>query len=472
MTLGPESIHRNLRREERRSALDRNQWADLDRIDYALTAEGMGQAFSGPYLFGRAFDAPPYFTFSSVSTLPHPITVGVAEWIQDEQGMYVGANLWYRNDGPGQCIEPLVYGDNILRDPGFELHKGYMPLGPNGEEFVGEFSFGGQQPTDLTWTEGYFVRDYPDRPWVESGQIAWDNIYRGRAEEARQPLSLHPPASSLRYGDAPIPAWVAFSNNGLQPPPLGFLPGTNAIPRWFISTDEPDVGSTHHARVVYQMGIDSSYWDAGAQISLSPIGLEMCAFHKDFPHKNLPPFNETLTKGYWSCKALGGDTLTFTVRAKATPAVDGTDPTITMRMEVSVYFWNTAGFATGEISTEVLDEAMSDSYKSHTVQVTCPAGTEYVGIEIFPYADRPPGHFVGTTLTFDLDNCKLGLQPASGNATKATGYIPPLGGAARGLSSAKPWYDINVRFAGQILKSYAVVHPVEKQKAPTHVVLA
>lgn len=60
-----------------------------------------GELISGPYWFGRAFDAPPFFTFSATLLSeavegPFHITVGVAEWHLDEQGMYVGATLWYK----------------------------------------------------------------------------------------------------------------------------------------------------------------------------------------------------------------------------------------------------------------------------------------------------------------------------------------------------------------------------------------
>jgi hypothetical protein len=53
---------------------------------------------SGPYWFGRAFDAPPFFTYSASNKFETvqliPFMAGVAEWHRDERGMYIGVTLW------------------------------------------------------------------------------------------------------------------------------------------------------------------------------------------------------------------------------------------------------------------------------------------------------------------------------------------------------------------------------------------
>ncbi len=93
-----------------------------------------------PILFGRAFESPPYFTYSSVAKNNEVVlvagdcgdaalagsttrritgaTIGVSEWIRDEQGMYVGANMWYRVDAvdldraSGTGIIAWTYNEN------------------------------------------------------------------------------------------------------------------------------------------------------------------------------------------------------------------------------------------------------------------------------------------------------------------------------------------------------------------------
>lgn len=476
-------IYPEIRRASKHQELDRDQWADLNKLDYELTAEGNGEAYAGEFLFGRAFDLPPRFTFSSTSTLPQPITVGVADWIRDEQGMYVGANLWLKNDQPRgsgavACdkVDPIVYGDNILRDPGFEQHSSYMPKGPNGEEFVGEHGFSTQQPGDPSWTEGYFTNYRPSRGWWDSDQIAWDNLYRSRDPRGQQALSLHPPATTLRYGDAPIPAWTVFSNNGIVPPYNGWPGNLSILPRWHISTVSPDIGSKYHARIIYECDGVQTFAGPG-DTELFPISFEMCNFISDYEHTS-HWFDEFKTKGMWSLRALPGDKITWSVRAKTNLAVDPADVGVYATMSMYAEIWNSNSFGGPSIWTESLYEGgMSTSYKTHTLTFTMPDDHEYVGLAAYPYVDRvtndPNGlHFQVNTFIFDVDNAVLKVEPGPGNEGKARGYLPPLKTASSsGPDGGNPWYDLNLRFEGQILKSYAVVHPVEKQNAPTHITL-
>ncbi len=131
-----------VRSEPRRRELDRKQWAGLDKISFDIVALGDGEAYVGPFLFGRGYDAPPIFAYSMftesfgqfgvdgryeftinfegimfqgysvVHQTPEKaspptvtlsgvatfglvtITMGVADWITDDRNMYVGANLW------------------------------------------------------------------------------------------------------------------------------------------------------------------------------------------------------------------------------------------------------------------------------------------------------------------------------------------------------------------------------------------
>ena len=67
MTLRP---FRFLRKADRRQELDREQWADLDRIVFEQTVIGEGQhLLEEPIYFGRAFDRPPFFTYSAVGNI-------------------------------------------------------------------------------------------------------------------------------------------------------------------------------------------------------------------------------------------------------------------------------------------------------------------------------------------------------------------------------------------------------------------
>ena len=136
---------RSIREATQRKELDRIQWAGLDKIDYLFqftcqiyatsfevrcnfegrVLKGYSNVYPVPpyegpgdtvgYLpseaknnvllevwFGRAFEAPPFFTFSTVKLKYDPslwtpvgdLTLGVAEWRTDEQGIYLGAILW------------------------------------------------------------------------------------------------------------------------------------------------------------------------------------------------------------------------------------------------------------------------------------------------------------------------------------------------------------------------------------------
>lgn len=52
--------------------------------------------------------------------------------------------------GTNICVEPLVIGSNVLRDPGFELHIGKTGGGPDGDEIPNTLSGGGLNwPSEL-----------------------------------------------------------------------------------------------------------------------------------------------------------------------------------------------------------------------------------------------------------------------------------------------------------------------------------
>ena len=119
-----------------------------------------GEVVVGPFWFGRAFDLPPRFEVSAVidtdldvgeAPFPQQITVGVFEWLQDEQEMYVGAMLWvvqrpatqggwtfveYDQGTPAPYLQQLPVGADQPQQFRFEINfegnalKGYSNVHP------------------------------------------------------------------------------------------------------------------------------------------------------------------------------------------------------------------------------------------------------------------------------------------------------------------------------------------------------
>jgi hypothetical protein len=79
--------YRRLRRADTKKQLDRETWATLDKLKFESVVRGAGEYLieDPPIYFGQAFDAPPFFTFSSVagnsSTHPEVKAIG---WPTDQ----------------------------------------------------------------------------------------------------------------------------------------------------------------------------------------------------------------------------------------------------------------------------------------------------------------------------------------------------------------------------------------------------
>ena len=180
--------------------MDRQGWADLTDLVHKVHVKGCGEALEGPYYFGVAFEAPPTFTWSgvpsqasggTVSVIPL-LTVGVAAWIIDPQGMYVGAHLWFKvkdQEGTIGCdaylgVAPPVgavpirwatsefqglqlgpvdpsYGENVIDDPGFE-ESALVPEMASGVFPVMTVNYSGApaNPTGLAWINGPIYTDW------------------------------------------------------------------------------------------------------------------------------------------------------------------------------------------------------------------------------------------------------------------------------------------------------------------------
>lgn len=70
------------------------------------------------------------------------------------------------------CVEQLIKGPNVLKDPGFENHAG-VPDGVDGFDFPGDgVSAGGANPGSLYWWDRYITDDF----WYNGqGWATWSN---------------------------------------------------------------------------------------------------------------------------------------------------------------------------------------------------------------------------------------------------------------------------------------------------------
>lgn len=95
------SLTGEVRRTTLKTELDRNQWAGVTEKGYQVQLLGeAGEYLTREIYFGRAFEGPPLFAWDASivaewTTMPW-ITVGVANWIQDERLAYIGARIWVK----------------------------------------------------------------------------------------------------------------------------------------------------------------------------------------------------------------------------------------------------------------------------------------------------------------------------------------------------------------------------------------
>ncbi len=130
-----------IRKNDTITRLSRETEAGFTRSEYQQVVYCAGEANpTEPIWFGRAYDRPPFFTYSAVAknnevvVTPFPcgdvtdraagMTIGVSEWIRDAQGMYVGAHLWYKvqkqevdRAGAGLIQQDHVRGSQTISIP-------------------------------------------------------------------------------------------------------------------------------------------------------------------------------------------------------------------------------------------------------------------------------------------------------------------------------------------------------------------
>ena len=127
----------NIRKLQSQQEQARGTEAGYARVQFDQLVYCAGEAAPlEPVFFGRAFDSPPFFTYSAVGKNEVPLfenncsdprysgdanvrqsglTIGVREWIRDERGSYIGAYLWYKMNkveiqrGPGKGLIQWTY---------------------------------------------------------------------------------------------------------------------------------------------------------------------------------------------------------------------------------------------------------------------------------------------------------------------------------------------------------------------------
>ncbi len=131
----------------------------------------------------------------------------------------LGVGCGCRGGAPEPCIEPVIYGSNILLDPSFEQFPGDFGLntGPDAETFPGEFSPGATAPSTLFWAGGQILYDGPLPAWaVESNDVI------GTDPENRLDISTASPNIGTYHGRFATNTIAGFNTENLQFFPLGF----------------------------------------------------------------------------------------------------------------------------------------------------------------------------------------------------------------------------------------------------------
>lgn len=447
-----------------RQEFDREQWAGADRISYEVTVTGRGEAISGPYWFGRAFDLPPFYTFSAVAVngnqgKPVQLTVGVAEWLQDEQDMYVGVMLWFAWDA---CYEQLQTG--IVLEENFENILERQGGGPLGNEIIAY----GSMNTPEIGAKGFF---WPSLNFYDTGfeettvqlLTSFSQTIDGESFHTQIYTGDTDPLYSITQAGAPVP------------------PESNQFIRsgWSISTANPFDGTTH-LRMTQPSYDPVTQFLGGASLGsgglrrLVPGRILPCIYpdpHQGFdipeacancdPDKNIvpEPFFR-VSRG-------------MTIEASCYAMVDNIDDTVNNQLfwEFSFYDENAAfiGFSLGTMDgTQQIPTSWGrHMVHTHTIEPKDP-DTETV----YPF-NLDDIHFVRIALThnhnplqshgqytakvWDVDKIRIRITGA------------PIGTDTTG--SVEPIFDVNIRFQGETLKSYAVVHKLHALEAPTVVVL-
>lgn len=145
------------------------------------------------------------------------------------------------------CTEPVIYGQNILRDPGFDLTPAEIGLnpGPFGEQFPGDNGMASNGASQLRWADNSFYA-----------------------------------------GD--LPYWAVESNDGIN---------AALDNRWHISTDDPHLG-VYHGRIVFDDDFGAGYVTDNA--ALYPCGFFLCAPPSKRPVTAIVAPGDLVTQGVFA----------------------------------------------------------------------------------------------------------------------------------------------------------------------------
>ena len=247
---------------------DRQGWADITDLAYKVHVTGCGEALEGPYYFGRVYEAPPTFTWSGVpsqatggmTTVIPLLTVGVAEWITDDFGMYVGAYLWFKvkdqagTDGCDAIVCVMApdgaesirwsistenefqlgpidssIGENLLDDPSFEAYP-WADNPPLDAFPVMNMNYTGSptNSTGLAWLDGSETYDWTQMlPVVEPP--GWYHPYSDIDDIRHWKISTEDPRSGTHHAK-----WTSVDGWGRVPPELAPYGGTSCTARRYL----------------------------------------------------------------------------------------------------------------------------------------------------------------------------------------------------------------------------------------------
>lgn len=430
---------------QKRIELDRETWAGLDKIDYHILVEGRGEAIVGPFYFGRAFDAPPFFTFSAVATNNNPgvasqLTVGVDEWIIDDQEMYVGAYLWFAFDS---CFEPYV--SSYVED--FENILSRQGGGPLGDEIPASPNVGGYE---IGW---------PSKNQAHVGQSLDNPLVQWatqRVEGTKTLVDLH-----VRG----VHPYTTIQNDVID---------NTVDPRWnnwkiSSANPRPNTGGKYHLRR------EHSAWSG------APGQPDFVAVHIGNTFPCILPDNETLNADPnrpfpWDFRSITilpffriqeGMVLDVSMDAMINQ-IDGDD-----QVKMYVAFYDEDANFIGDSGKNASSFFMSTSWTTH--HMTIPI-VDWGGLDSDTETDWPQYHDLVPS-TQDIRYCSVNFEcvysPVSPPYNAKTWDMDNLKVEISGNipTFSKPAFRVALNFDGQVLKNYANIHPLRSYEYPNKVVL-
>lgn len=254
------------------------------------------------------------------------------------------------------CVEPIVYGSNILLDPDFEQFVALVgdDIGPDGETFPGEHSFETTQPKGLYWAQQFGQEFYGDTPWAvfsNFGSVADNDIL----QENRAHLSTADPHQGLIHVRYVVPTTTEVSAGGAS---------------------------------FYTFNVE-----------MQPIGFRMCSSLSKW-YGTTPPSDPQM-RGVWTNRVAPGDFVLVSCYVKASTVSDNP------RVFLSAPMWSadlSTFITTGSsFPSWFTDEAMTTTYAEHVFACFAPAGVGYMGCELSMYVDG--GGSIHTEM--DMDNVRV-----------------------------------------------------------------